>query len=77
MERLDAGSPRSIIGLAKAEKICVLHTAKLLPLAYLAPDLVEMILEGRQPPRLTLTALIAQPLPHSWPEQRARFAALR
>lgn len=60
-----------------ADKACVLHTAKLLPLAYLAPDLVEMILEGRQPPRLTLTALIAQPLPHSWPQQRARFAALR
>ncbi len=77
MERLDGGNPRSIIGLAKAEKTCVLHTAKLLPLAYLAPDLVEMILEGRQPPRLTLTSLIEQPLPHSWPEQRARFAALR
>lgn len=77
MQRLDAGNPRSIIGLAKAEKACVLHTAKLLPLAYLAPNLVEMILEGRQPPRLTLTALIAQPLPHSWPEQRAHFAALR
>jgi hypothetical protein len=74
MQRLDAGNPRSIIGL---EKACVLHTAKLLPLAYLAPDLVEMILAGRQPPRLTLTALIAQPLPHSWPEQRACFAALR
>lgn len=77
MERLNEGSPRSIKGLAKAEKACVLHTAKLLPLAYLAPDLVEMILDGHQPPRLTLTALTAQPLPHSWPEQRARFAALR
>ncbi len=72
MERLNAGKPRSIIGLAKAEQTCVLHTAKLLPLAYLAPDLVEMILEGRQPPRLTLSALIAEPLPHAWSEQRAR-----
>jgi|GEM_PF-5660516 len=40
-------------------------------------DLVEMILEGRQPPGLTLTALISQSLPHSWAEQRAHFAALR
>ena len=60
--------------LARTEKHCILHTAKLLPLAYLAPDLVEMILDGRQPPRLTLSALIAQPIPETWAAQRARFA---
>ncbi len=31
----------SIRELARTEKHCILHTAKLLPLAYLAPDLVE------------------------------------
>ncbi len=72
--KLDAGQPRSIRELARTEKHCILHTAKLLPLAYLAPDLVEMILDGRQPPRLTLSALIAQPIPETWAAQRARFA---
>ena len=67
--------PRSIKGLARAEGICVLHTAKLLPLAFLAPDLVAQILEGRQPRTLTLTALISEPLPLDWAGQRARFAA--
>jgi len=74
VKQLEAGSPRSIIELARSENLCKLHTAKLLPLAFLAPDLVEMILDGRQPARLTLTALIAEPLPETWVEQRARFA---
>jgi hypothetical protein len=75
VKRLEAGEPQSIKGLARAEGICILHTAKLLPLAFLAPDLVARILEGRQPGTLTLTALISEPLPLDWAGQRARFAA--
>jgi len=75
VKRLEAGEPQSIKGLARDEGICVLHTAKLLPLAFLAPDLVSQILEGRQPRTLTLTALISEPLPLDWGAQRARFAA--
>jgi len=75
VKRLEAGEPHSIKGLARAEGICILHTAKLLPLAFLAPDLVAQILEGRQPRTLTLTALISEPLPLDWAGQRARFAA--
>jgi hypothetical protein len=74
--RLEAGRPKSIAALAEAEKLCVLHTAMLLPLAFLAPDLVALILTGRQPPAMTLTSLLAEPLPLAWSEQRARFAAL-
>jgi site-specific DNA recombinase len=75
VKRLEAGDPHSIKGLGEAEGLCVLHTAKLLPLAFLAPDLVALILEGRQPRTLTLTALISEPLPLDWAGQRARFAA--
>jgi site-specific DNA recombinase len=40
-------------------------------MAFLAPDIVEAILEGRQPPSLTLAKLArACPLPTSWEEQR-------
>jgi len=72
---LETGACASIRELARRDGLCKLHTAKLLPLGFLAPDLVEMILEGRQPPRLTLTALIEEPLPVTWGEQRRRFAA--
>jgi site-specific DNA recombinase len=74
VRKLETGEYKSILDLARMEKLCKLHTAKLLPLAFLAPDLIELILDGRQPPRLTLTALIEEPLPETWSLQRARFA---
>lgn len=40
------------------------------PLAFLAPDIVELILRGAQPKRLTLAALLAAKLSLSWREQR-------
>jgi hypothetical protein len=43
---------------------------KLLPLALLAPDLVEAMLAGRQPRALTLLWLQRHPLPNDWQGQR-------
>jgi hypothetical protein len=70
------GEFRSINELASREQLCPIYTGQLLPLAFLAPDLVECILDGRQSPRLTLGALIAQPLPYQWAAQRALFSRL-
>jgi DNA invertase Pin-like site-specific DNA recombinase len=72
---LEAGTVRSVAALAKQEKLCPIYTRSILPLAFLAPDLTTQILEGRQPRTLTLTALLAEPLPLDWPGQRARFGA--
>lgn len=45
--------------------------SRLLPLALLAPDIVEAIIEGRQPVDLTVSRLKRTPeLPASWTEQR-------
>lgn len=52
------------------------YERNLIKLAFLAPDLQAAILEGRQPPTLTLQALIAADLPPAWPDQRAWVAAL-
>ena len=43
------------------------------PLAYLAPDLTEQILSGRQLRALTLGALTSAPLPADWKLQRSLF----
>lgn len=43
---------------------------KLMQLAFLAPDLQLAILNGRQPPGLTLQSLLALALPLAWPAQR-------
>ena len=47
------------------------HAADLLRISFLAPDILTRILEGRQPEKLTRTALIKTPrLPLGWREQR-------
>ena len=39
-------------------------------LAFLAPDIQVAILEGRQPPELTLQGVLDTPLPPLWEDQR-------
>lgn len=68
------GEIASIQALAVRENMCPIYTGQILPLAFLAPDLVETILDGRQPARLTLGALIDRPLPRAWAAQRAFFS---
>ena len=38
------------------------------------PDLVEQVLDGRQPRHLSIARLLAKPLAYSWDQQRAQFA---
>ena len=47
------------------------HVRRLLRLAYLAPDIVEAIVEGRQPRGLTARRLLEGELPLRWSEQDA------
>lgn len=54
--------------LAKAEKINTSYVSRILRLTLLAPDIVEMVLDGRQPQSLTLKRL-QNPFPISWKEQ--------
>lgn len=63
---------QAVLGAAPANP----YERNLIKLAFLAPDLQAAILEGRQPPTLTLQALIAADLPPAWPGQRAWVAAL-
>ncbi|MGE0830250.1 MAG: recombinase family protein [Hyphomonadaceae bacterium] len=71
-----SGEP-SIQGLAKREGVCPMYLGRLLPLGFLAPDLVEDILDGHQPTQLRLSHLVEQTLPASWTAQRAFFAEFR
>ncbi len=47
------------------------YDRRLLALAFLAPDLQRAILDGRQGPRMTLSALRAMDLPLCWTAQRS------
>ena len=48
------------------------YVGKVFPCAFLAPDIVESILEGRQPDDLTFARLCTD-TPLSWTEQRRQF----
>ncbi len=73
-ERLASGEVASIEALAEVEQACPIYLGQLLPLACLAPDLIEAIVDGRQPQRLSLVSLIKAGLPMRWTDQRNLFA---
>jgi DNA invertase Pin-like site-specific DNA recombinase len=68
---LKTGRCSSIAELARRYHQHVPEVSRSISLAFLAPDIVEMILKGHQPPTLTVERLRAtRPLPLDWDEQR-------
>ena len=63
------GGYGTIDELAAAEKINSSYVSRLLRLTLLAPDIVEAILDGRQPAGMTLPILM-EPFPVEWGKQR-------
>lgn len=66
---LEGGKVKSIGQLAKQEGLTDSFVCRRLRLAYLAPDIMEVIIAGTQPPNLTIKQL-EKSLPLSWQEQR-------
>ena len=59
---------------APVEGVSPSYVTRLLRLAYLAPDIVTAIIDGRQPPGLTANTLMRNTrLPLSWEAQRKRL----
>jgi len=70
LRMLETGRDGTTDELASAEKINSSCVQRLLPPTLLAPDIVEAILDGRQPGGgITLPALI-EPFPVAWGRQR-------
>ncbi|MAS43017.1 MAG: hypothetical protein CML43_07685 [Rhodobacteraceae bacterium] len=69
---LDSGEFVTIAELAEREGIAAPYLTRTMRLSHLSPDLVESILEGRQPRHLTLEVL-RQPLPEDWSEQKRKL----
>ncbi len=65
----------TITELAAAEKINASYLCRVLRLTLLAPEVVEAILDGRQPADMTL-ALLMQPFGVLWAEQSQGFQGL-
>lgn len=70
---LQTGKVTSVQELAVRENLDRSHVSGILPFAFLAPDIIAAIIEGRTGPNLTLTKLKRIKLPASWQAQRALF----
>ena len=67
---LDAGEFESGSAIARDEGLHHSTVNELLRLTLLAPDIVEQLLAGRQPRRLTLIWFQRNPIPVDWQQQR-------
>lgn len=70
---LDEGICGTIEELARREKVNRGYMCRVLRLMLLAPDLVELILEGRQGPQMNLTQLLDS-VEVGWETQRLEIA---
>ena len=71
---LETGEITSIGQFANQHDMDHTRVKRLLPLGYLAPDIVEAILDGQQPADLTVSTLnIGYKLPIVWADQRTKL----
>jgi hypothetical protein len=73
-EQLARDPGLSLADIAEHEGIVPSYATRIYRLNFLAPDIVEAMLDGRQPPALTLRKLLDDTrLPLDWAEQRQRL----
>jgi DNA invertase Pin-like site-specific DNA recombinase len=74
-DQLAAGRAVSLAAIASQEGISVRYVGRLIRLAFLAPPIVEMIAQGRQPAELTAEVLTRRMvLPPEWEAQKQVLA---
>ena len=70
--RIESGKAKSVTDLAEQEGVTDAYVCRLLPLTCVAPDIVEAILDGRQPKGLRLVEMLGNG-PVAWEEQRTAW----
>ena len=70
---LESGEFTTVKELAEHEKLGFSYMTRVLRLSLLAPDIIGAIVEGKQPPEITLASLL-EPFPVGWDEQTEQFA---
>jgi len=66
-----SGEVASVRAIAQRENIYETEVSRILPLAFLAPRIIEAILDGRQAEELTVKSLKRLgPLPSDWEAQQ-------
>jgi hypothetical protein len=73
-ELLESGTYGTVGEVAAADKINASYIGRILRLTPLAPEIVEAILDGRQPAETTLELM--RPFPVAWATQRLHLLAV-
>jgi hypothetical protein len=74
--RIESGRAKSITDLAEQAGVTDAYVCRLLPLTCLAPDIVEAILDGRQPKGLRLAEMLGNGS-LGWEEQRSAWVRVQ
>jgi hypothetical protein len=69
-EALEKGGAKSVSDLARKSGCNYRYVKRILKLSFLAPEIVEKIIQGRQPKGFTLSHILQLNLPLSWKSQR-------
>jgi len=69
---METGVYATVEEIAAAEKINPSYVSRILRTTLLAPEIIEMIVDGRQPADLTL-AKLTKPFPVEWKKQMQQF----
>ena len=77
-DELSTGRANSMVEIGKREKVGKRHVSEIVRLAFLAPEIVDRIVSGDQPPELTAKTLLQKSirLPSDWITQH-KYLGLR
>lgn len=68
------GEPPTLSAIAKDEGVTDGYAARLIRVAFLAPDLKRAILDGEQHSNMTLQSVTTRDMAIAWVEQRRLYA---
>jgi hypothetical protein len=71
---VETGVCSTVEEIAASEKINTSYVSRILRLTLLSPEIIEMIVDGRQPTELTL-AKLTKPFPTEWRAQAQLFVS--
>jgi len=69
-------SGQSVQQIAEANGISVRRVQQTMEFAFLSPDIVRQVVEGRQPPFLTADWCLKHEIPVDWAGQANQFSAI-
>ncbi|MCL4852552.1 MAG: hypothetical protein KJZ78_14375 [Bryobacteraceae bacterium] len=67
---LESGKVKSIAEIARANKVDGSYISRMLDLTLFAPDIIDTILDGKEPSGLSIAKLLRSKIPSLWADQR-------